>query len=130
MKTHVCVFAFFAFASTSAMADDLSTQSQACGIPTSTVNIVQAKLAAVVNAPDHNGGLFSPNLMWSAIVDRHGILCSVIKTGDAWPGSRAIAIAKAETANDSSNVRLTFSTAKLYRPTQRGCSLYGLNYCN
>ena len=80
--------------------------------------------------PDHNGGLFSPNLMWSAIVDRRGILCSVIKTGDAWPGSRAIAIAKAETANDFSNDKLALSTANLYGPTQPGGSLYGLNNSN
>ena len=37
-----------------------------------------------------NGGLFTPNRMWSAVVDRKGVLCSVISIGDAWPGSRAI----------------------------------------
>ena len=103
---------------------------QACGIPAATVSSLQAQLAAVVNLPDYNGGIFQPNLMWSAIVDRSGILCSVIKTGDAWPGSRAIAIAKAETANDFSNSKLALSTANLYAATQPGGSLYGLNNSN
>jgi uncharacterized protein GlcG (DUF336 family) len=68
--------------------------------------------------------------MWSAVVDRQGRLCSVIKTGDAWPGSRAIAIAKAGAANDFSNDALALSTANLYSATQPGGSLYGLNNSN
>lgn len=78
----------------------------------------------------NNGGLFSPNRMWSAVVDRVGTLCSVIVTGDAWPGSRAIAIAKASTGNDFSNDAFALSTANLYSPTQPGGSLYGLNNSN
>jgi uncharacterized protein GlcG (DUF336 family) len=101
-----------------------------CGIPAQTDNAIQSQLAAVVNVPDANGGIFKPNLMWSAVVDRYGKLCSVIKTGDAWPGSRAIAIAKANTANDFSNSKLALSTANLYAPTQPGGSLYGLNNSN
>jgi len=50
--------------------------------------------------------------------------------GDAWPGSRAIAIAKASTANDFSNDGLALSTANLYSATQPGGSLYGLNNSN
>jgi uncharacterized protein GlcG (DUF336 family) len=130
MKTLACALTCFAFVSTVALADDGGGHSQACSIPASTVNAVQSKLAGVVNLPDHNGGLFTPNMMWSAVVDRQGILCSVIKTGDAWPGSRAIAIAKAETANDFSNVKLALSTANIYGPTQPGGSLYGLNNSN
>ena len=49
---------------------------------------------------------------------------------DPWPGSRAIAIAKASTANDFSNSALALSTANLYGPTQPGGSLYGLNNSN
>jgi uncharacterized protein GlcG (DUF336 family) len=64
-------------------------------------------------------------------VDRQGVLCSVISSSnDAWPGSRAIAIAKASTANDFSNNMLALSTANLYAPTQSGGSLYGLNNSN
>lgn len=100
----------------------------ACAIDTSTVQQVQSRLAAVI--PDGNGGIFTPNRMWSAIVDRDGVLCSVIKTGDAWPGSRAISIAKANTANAFSSDKLALSTANLYAATQPGGSLYGLNNSN
>ena len=58
------------------------------------------------------------------------MLCSVIRLGDAWPGSRAISIAKANTANAFSNDALALSTANLYAPTQPGGSLYGLNNSN
>lgn len=101
-----------------------------CAIDAATVQQVQSKLAAVVALQDANGGIFKPNRMWSAIVDRNGVLCSVIKTGDAWPGSRAISIAKANTANAFSNDKLALSTANLYAATQPGGSLYGLNNSN
>jgi len=114
-----------------------------CAISDTVVTNLQAKLATVVALADANGGLFSPNRMWSAVVDRRGVLCSVIVTGDAWPGSRSIAIAKASTANDFSNSALALSTANLYSFTQpastqptRGPttfpagSLYGLNNSN
>jgi uncharacterized protein GlcG (DUF336 family) len=110
--------------------DAASLSAQKCQIPPNVVQDVQSQLATVVKSQDHNGGLFSPNRMWSAIVDRKGVLCSVIVTGDAWPGSRAIAIAKAGTANDFSNDALALSTANLYAPTQPGGSLYGLNNSN
>jgi uncharacterized protein GlcG (DUF336 family) len=102
-----------------------------CEIPGNVVSALQAKLNIVINLSDANGGIFKPNRMWSAIVDRKGHLCSVIKTdNDPWPGSRAIAIAKASTANDFSNSALALSTANLYAPTQPGGSLYGLNNSN
>lgn len=109
---------------------DDQPQKANCQIPSQTVANIQAQLATVVKEPDENGGLFSPNRMWSAVVDRVGTLCSVIVTGDAWPGSRAIAIAKASTANGFSNDALALSTANLYSPTQPGGSLYGLNDSN
>lgn len=105
-------------------------QQPGCKIPAQVVANIQAQLSTVVKFPDHNGGLFAPNRMWSAIVDRAGTLCSVIVTGDAWPGSRAIAIAKATTANGFSNDALALSTANSYSPTQPGGSLYGLNNSN
>jgi uncharacterized protein GlcG (DUF336 family) len=110
--------------------EDQRFQPQNCQISSSVVANVQAQLASVVNLPDHNGGLFTPNRMWSAVVDRKGVLCSVTVTGDAWPGSRAIAIAKASTANGFSNDALALSTANLYSPTQPDGSLYGLNNSN
>jgi uncharacterized protein GlcG (DUF336 family) len=108
----------------------------ACGIPNGIVQLVQSQLKTVVNLSDANGGIFKPNRMWSAVVDREGVLCSVKSSAefapglDVWPGSRAIAIAKAGTANDFSNNGLALSTANLYGPTQPGGSLYGLNNSN
>ena len=116
-------------AATAAQAWD-EPQPASCQISSDTVSNLQAQLATVVQEPDQNGGLFKPNRMWSAIVDRVGTLCSVIVTGDAWPGSRQIAIAKATTANGFSNDALALSTANLYAPTQPGGSLYGLNNSN
>jgi uncharacterized protein GlcG (DUF336 family) len=112
-----------------AMLPTASNAQLACAIPIATVNALQAKLAIVVT--ESNGGLFTPNEMWSAIVDRTGKLCSVMASSlDAWPGSRSIAIAKATTANGFSNNKLALSTANLYAPTQPGGSLYGLNNSN
>ena len=98
----------------------------ACALPQSTVIGIQRELQIVVQM--NNGGIFSPSRMWSAVVDRAGVLCSVTVAGDAWPGSRAIA--KASTANDFSNSALSLSTANLYAATQPGGSLYGLNNSN
>ena len=119
-----------AFGQPGMQSEDNPLRQQNCQVPPSVVANVQSQLASVVNSPDKNGGLFGPNRMWSAVIDRKGILCSVIVTGDAWPGSRAIAIAKASTANGFSNDALALSTANLYSPTQPGGSLYGLNNSN
>jgi uncharacterized protein GlcG (DUF336 family) len=106
-----------------------------CAIPALAAQ-VQTQLKTVVNLSDGNGGLFKPNRMWAAVVDRKGVLCSVVSTTDfapsldVWPGSRAIAIAKAGTANDFSNSALALSTTNLYGPTQPGGSLWGLNNSN
>ena len=34
-----------------------------------------------------NGGIFTPNLMWAAVVDRNGVVCAVVKVGT--PGLEA-----------------------------------------
>lgn len=109
-------------------ASDDSRLLGSCAVPALVVAAIQAQLPLVVNL--QNGGIFAPNRMWSAVVDREGRLCSVVKVGDAWPGSRAIAIAKAGAANDFSNDGLALSTANLYAATQPGGSLYGLNNSN
>jgi uncharacterized protein GlcG (DUF336 family) len=127
---------------TAAAAMQMSAPAQAnCGVPAAIVQQVQAQLAVVVAFPDYNGGLFQPNKMWSAIVDRQGVLCSVVRSDpDAWPGNRSIAIAKAATANNFSSSQLALSTANLYsftRPANAQSavnfpagSLYGLNNSN
>ena len=100
-----------------------------CAISAAVVNNVLGQLTSVVQL--NNGGLFSPNRMWAAVVDRQGVLCGVSRSdSDAWPGSRDIAIAKAYTANAFSSNSLALSTANLYGPTQPGGSLYGLNNSN
>src|SRR5580693_251050 len=108
------------------LADD---DDAACAIPPKTVAKIQGELAQVVGMK--NGGLFSPNRMWSAVVDRSGKVCSVIRSDpDAWPNSRAIALAKANTANGLSNNMLAVSTANWYSAAQPGGSLSGLNNSN
>jgi uncharacterized protein GlcG (DUF336 family) len=142
MKRHLMTVALGLVISTPTLAQQGQQGQQQCNISSNVVNSLQSKLAAVVKSTDANGGLFSPNLMWSAVVDRQGVLCSVIRSDpDAWPGSRSIAIAKASTANDFSNSQLALSTAMLYSFTQPANSgpasggfpagsLYGLNNSN
>jgi uncharacterized protein GlcG (DUF336 family) len=75
-----------------------------------------------------NGGL--ENHMWAAVVDRQGIVRAVCfcgpDVGDQWPGSRSIAIEKANTANALSLPRFALSTANLYAGAQPGGFLFGL----
>lgn len=148
MKKQMMTIALGLVISTPALADNQNQQGQQseqeCNIPGNVLHNLQSKLGTVVNLPDANGGLFSPNRMWSAVVDRQGVLCSVVRSdADAWPGSRSIAIAKASTANDFSNSKLALSTANLYSFTQPANSnnsvgiggfpagsLYGLNNSN
>jgi uncharacterized protein GlcG (DUF336 family) len=79
-----------------------------------------------------NGG-FDTN-EWAAVVDRHGTLCAIAFSGAAadeqWPGSRAIAAEKANTANALSLKGFASSSANLYAPTQPGGPLYGLALSN
>lgn len=76
------------------------------------------------------GGLFSGKMEWAAVVNRHGEICATaVATEDpasAWPGSQAIAKAKAYTANAYSTDTLPMSTARLYTLTQPGHSLWGV----
>jgi len=79
-----------------------------------------------------NGGL--DNHMWAAIVDRMSVVRAVCysgaELGDQWPGSRAIAIEKANTANALSLPAFAFSTANLYTGSQPGGFLYGILQTN
>lgn len=79
-----------------------------------------------------NGGL--DNHMWAAVVDRSGgvraVCYSGVDLGDQWPGSRAIAIEKANTANALSLPGFAFSTANLYSGAQPGGFLYGILQTN
>jgi uncharacterized protein GlcG (DUF336 family) len=90
-------------------------------------------------APDQaaNGGL--GNDMWGTIVDRFGIVCAVVHTGelgDQWLGSRVISAQKANTAvlfnlpTGAGGTVDALSTANLWASTQPGGSLWGLQFSN
>lgn len=106
------------------------------GLPTAAQ--LQALLVAAQggspNSPGAAGGLFNGERMWGAVVNRDGEVCAfTTSTADptqAWPGSQAIAKAKAYTANAFSNDILPLSTALLYTFVQPGHSLFGLNDSN
>jgi len=80
------------------------------------------------------GGLFNGERMWAAVVNRDGELCGAATSTDdrsqVWPGSQAIAKAKAYTANAFSLDTLPLSTARLYTFTQPGHSLWSLANAN
>src|SRR5581483_3361069 len=80
------------------------------------------------------GGIFGGSRMWGAIVNRQGQLCAVNTSTDdptqVFPGSRAIAEAKAYTANAFSLDDFDLPTARMYTLTQPGHSLAGLNNSN
>jgi uncharacterized protein GlcG (DUF336 family) len=75
------------------------------------------------------GGFAKGRNEWAAVVDREGRLCALaVTTQDraaAWPGSRAIAEAKAFTANAFSSDSVPMSTARLYTMSLPGHSLWG-----
>jgi hypothetical protein len=112
MKMKLLALALAVTFSGLALADD---NHGGCDIPQSVVSNVQSKLATVVTL--NNGAIFGqilpgPNRMWSAVVDRQGVRCSVIKTGDSpiecevWGEWRLLA---ASPARDPA-VRITFCT--------------------
>ncbi len=80
------------------------------------------------------GGLFNGTRMWAAVVNRDGVVCaaatSTVDPTQVWPGSQAIAKAKAYTANAFSLDTLALSTARLYTFTQPGHSLWSLGQSN
>ena len=79
-----------------------------------------------------NGGLDTNE--WAAVVNRDGAVCAVAFSGskpdDQWPGSRAIAVEKANTANGLSLADKALSTANLYAGAQPGGFLFGLPATN
>lgn len=75
-----------------------------------------------------NSGL--GNQEWAVTVNRDGVVCSVVFSGNdrgqQWPGSRAIAAEKANTANALSSSDYALSTANVFAASQPGQSLYSL----
>ena len=112
--------------------DSEDNNSSACkDVP--SFNDLKAALKGVAPAAKSvNGGLgFN---MWGTIVNRDGIVCSVVFTGadrqQQWPGSRVISAQKANTANAFSLPGFALSTANLYTAVQPGGTLFGLQESN
>jgi uncharacterized protein GlcG (DUF336 family) len=107
------------------------------GLPTAAQLKTFLTQAPGVTAPPIGGtvgGLFGGTLMWGAVVDRDGKICaastSTTDPTQVWPGSQAIAKAKAFTANAFSLDAHPLSTALLYTFTQPGHSLWSLGQSN
>lgn len=87
------------------------------------------RLLAAATTQGEAGGFANGKNEWAAVVDREGRLCAVaVSTTDkaaAWPGSKALAKAKAFTANAFSSDSTPMSTARLYTMTLPGHSLWG-----
>jgi len=122
----VALFVAVAFASSPAFAVMLTRP--CAGIP--NIANLETELQGVLDGG--NGGLGLG--MWAAIVNRDGLVCSVVFSGadrqTQWPGSRVIAMQKAYTANAFSLDGLALSTANLYSLAQPGGSLFGLQESN
>jgi uncharacterized protein GlcG (DUF336 family) len=113
------------------MASAADARASAC--PVDHAKLTQVLKASVkASGGPSNGGL--DNNMWGAVVGRDGVVCAVTFTGasagDQWPGSRAIAIEKANTANALSLPKYALSTANLYAGAQPGGPLFGLALSN
>jgi len=99
-----------------------------------TFSELEKALKGVVKATgdEANGGLELH--MWATLVARDGTVCAVAisgeEPGDQWPGSRIISAQKANTANAFSLPGLALSTANLWKATQPGGTLYGLQLSN
>ena len=98
------------------------------GLPSQ--NDLKQWLRAAPSQGGDAGGLTGGKFEWAAVVNRAGELCAIaVATDDptaAWPGSQAIAKAKAYTANAFSTDTAPLSTARLYTLSQPGHSLWGI----
>lgn len=105
----------------------------ACGSLVSRDILLDAlRLSVQPSGGPTNGGL--DNHVWAVFVDRTGIVRAICHSGeelgDQWPASRAVAIAKANTANGLSLPKFAFSTANLYSGDQPGGYLFGVELAN
>ena len=128
-RTTTVLFASLVLAISPASADE-DNKANCQGLPTESQ---LRKFMQTAAGPDV-GGLFNGERMWASVVNRDGQLCATVtSTTDptqVWPGSQAIAKAKAYTANAFSLDSLALSTARLYTFTQPGHSLWSLGQSN
>lgn len=118
-------------------AANVSLADTCVGLPDASQLKTLLQDAATLSGPPIGGtvgGLFNGTRMWAAVVNRDGAICAfATSTNDpaqVWPGSQAIAKAKAYTANAFSLDSLALSTARLYTFTQPGHSLWSLGQSN
>ena len=107
----------------------LAPPARAADCPVDYDRLVKALKASVKPAGGPKNGGFE-NHQWAAAVSRDGAVCAVAFSGDKaddqWPGSRAVAMEKASTANAFSVKKMALSTANLFAQAQPGQSLYGI----
>lgn len=139
---NLCLRVGVLFAATLTLMGPLARAEDGCkGLPTAAQlrTLLQNAAAGTGISPslgpgDDPRGLFGGQRMWAVVVNRAGELCaentSTTDRTQAWPGSQAIAKAKAYTANAFSLDTLALSTARLYTFSQPGHSLFGLNNSN
>ncbi len=115
-------------------ADDTGHSNSCAGLPSHAE--LKAALEAVVDSGD-NAGL--ANEMWGTAVNRDGVVCAVVFSGDdrgdQWPGSRVISAQKAYTANafslpSDAGFGGALSTGNLYGTVLEQGSLLGLQFSN
>lgn len=107
----------------------LATGAAAQSCPVTYDKLVQTLRSSVkASGGPSNGGY--DNHMWASVVARDGSVCAVAFSGakpdEQWPGSRSIAMQKANTANGMSVKGMALSTANLFAGAQPGQPLYGL----
>jgi uncharacterized protein GlcG (DUF336 family) len=97
--------------------------------PVTHDQLVQALKKSVKPSGGPTNGGFDNN-EWAAVANRGGTVCAIAfsgkKSDDQWPGSRAIAAEKANTANNFSVDKMALSTANLYAEGQPGGPLFGM----
>ena len=112
-----------------ALAAASSQAAAAANCPADHDKLEKALKASVKPSGGPSNGGFDNN-EWAALLTRDGAVCAVAFSGakpdDQWPGSRAIAAEKANTANAVSLDGFAISTANLYAGTQPGGALFGL----
>ncbi len=114
------------------------SQSNCTGLPTASMLKSLLQQAASTATFGHAGGIFDGARMWAAVVNRDGKICAYATStpdpAQVWPGSQAIAKAKAYTANafnlDAGPGVPILSTANLFTFTQPGHSLWSLGQSN
>jgi uncharacterized protein GlcG (DUF336 family) len=108
-----------------------AARTEAADCPVAHDQLVKALKSSVkASGGPTNGGFDSHE--WAAVVTRDGTVCAVAYSGDQpddqWPGSRVVAMAKANTANAFSVKPMALSTANLFAQAQPTQSLYGISH--